>query len=47
MDTGYDLLTDDYKAGVKLKNAVLIAAGLSLCVCAMLGSIIYLVARLS
>jgi len=47
MKKGNDLFTEDSEANPKFKYAILMAYGLSMCVCLVLGSIIYLVYRLS
>jgi len=47
MKTKDDLFTEDFKARSKLKYAILISYSLSMCVCLVLGSIIYLIARLT
>jgi hypothetical protein len=47
MKTRDDLFVEDFKARSKLKYAILMAYGLSLCVCLVLGSIIYLIYKLA
>jgi hypothetical protein len=47
MKTRDDLFTEDFKAISKLKYTILMAYGLSMCVCLVLGSIIYLIYRLT
>ena len=42
-----DLFTEDFKARSKLKYAILMAYSLSMCVCLVLGSIIYLIYKLT
>jgi hypothetical protein len=47
MKTRDVLFTEDFKARSKLKYAILMAYSLSMCVCLVLGSIIYLIHRLT
>jgi len=47
MKTRDDLFAEDFKARSKLKYAILMAYGLSMCVCLVLGSLIYLIHRLT
>ena len=47
MKTKDDLFAEDYRERSKLKYAILMAYGLSMCVCLVLGSIIYLISKLA
>ena len=47
MKAKVDSFKEDSEANPKFKYAILMAYGLSMCVCLVLGSIIYLVYRLS
>jgi hypothetical protein len=47
MKTRDDSFTEDSESNPKFKYAILMAYGLSMCVCVVLGSLIYLVYRLS
>jgi hypothetical protein len=47
MKTRDDLFAEDFKARSRLKYAIFMAYGLSMCVCLVLGSIIYFINRLS